>query len=448
MKHRMICQPKQAKEGGHLEWWQLSLLGVGCTTGTGFFLGTSIGIKESGYSILLTLFLAAIATYLVFEALAKLIAQEPLDGSYRTYAKKAFGHWAGFMNGWIYWSSEMMILGSTLTALGLFSQYWFPHVPLWIFASFFALSGLIIVMAGGKSFEKAENIFALIKIAALFMFILLSILTLAGVLDIRKPALHYPANRGQFFSRGGLGVWTGFIYSFYAFAGIEVIGLMATNLKKPADAPKSGKAMLLVLAGLYFVSIILALLLVPIQSFSTNESPFLTALKNYDWPIIVHLFNGALIIAGFSTVVASLYCVTLMLINLAAEGDAPKWFRRKETGPKEKLPYPALGLTAFGVGLSILAALFLPKHMYEYITTAGSLMLMYTWLFILMTAWKLLKPHPRQLFKMAAAGGFITLAVIGTTFEKTSRTGFFISLLFLLIIIGVTFFMRRKWQSP
>ena len=53
-----------------LKWWQLSLIGIGCTIGTGFF-GSSIGIKIGGSSIILILILTGFTTYIVFEALAK-----------------------------------------------------------------------------------------------------------------------------------------------------------------------------------------------------------------------------------------------------------------------------------------------------------------------------------------------------------------------------------------
>ena len=54
----------------NLKWWQLSLIGIGCTIGTGF-LGSSIGIKIGGSSIILILILTGFTTYIVFEALAK-----------------------------------------------------------------------------------------------------------------------------------------------------------------------------------------------------------------------------------------------------------------------------------------------------------------------------------------------------------------------------------------
>ena len=68
----MTCHDvnNETKEKKDLKWWQLSLIGIGCTIGTGF-LGSSIGIKIGGSSIILILILTGFTTYIVFEALAK-----------------------------------------------------------------------------------------------------------------------------------------------------------------------------------------------------------------------------------------------------------------------------------------------------------------------------------------------------------------------------------------
>src|ERR1700719_151260 len=126
------CSPGntgKAKGGNEekLKWWQLSLTGVGCTIGTGYFLGSSIGIKETGPSIVISFVLAALGTYIVFNQLAKMTAKDPQDGSFCYYAKKAYGRWAGFSCGWNYWSSNILIMGSQLTALSILSKFWFPH---------------------------------------------------------------------------------------------------------------------------------------------------------------------------------------------------------------------------------------------------------------------------------------------------------------------------------
>lgn len=162
-------------ENANLTWWQLSLIGVGCTIGTGFFLASGIAIKMTGPSVILAFIMAATATYIVFEALAKMIAMDPQKGSFRTYAKKAYGRWAGFSSGWVYWSSEILIIGSQLTAISLLTKFWFPNIKLWIFAAIYAVLGLIVLFIGAKAFGKLESVFAVMKIAAIFMFIIIVI---------------------------------------------------------------------------------------------------------------------------------------------------------------------------------------------------------------------------------------------------------------------------------
>lgn len=95
---------------GKLAWWQLSLIGVGCIIGTGLFLGSSIAIKMTGPSVILVFVLAAIGSFIVYDALGRMSANDPQKGSFRSYAKKAFGSSVAFSSGWIYWMSEMFIL--------------------------------------------------------------------------------------------------------------------------------------------------------------------------------------------------------------------------------------------------------------------------------------------------------------------------------------------------
>ena len=91
---------------GQLLWWQLSLIGIGCTIGTEYFLVSGIGIKITGPSMVFSFILAALGTYIVFHFLAKMTLEEPQEGSFCYYAGKAYGQWAGFSCGWNYWSSK------------------------------------------------------------------------------------------------------------------------------------------------------------------------------------------------------------------------------------------------------------------------------------------------------------------------------------------------------
>ncbi|TCM96352.1 amino acid/polyamine/organocation transporter (APC superfamily) [Paenibacillus sp. BK033] len=427
-----------------LKWWQLSLMGVACTIGTGYFLGTGVGIRIGGPGILLAFLLAAFSTFVVFDLLARMTADDPLDGSFCAYANKAFGRWAEFSSGWVYWSSELLIMGSQMAALSLFTRLWFPNVPLWIFASVYAFLGICIIAIGTKGFERMEHVFAVMKLAAIILFILIAALALFGVFGTGK---HKPGWPVPLFPHGLKGGWSSMIYAFYSFGGIEVMGLLAIRLKEPKEAPKAGRVMISVLTALYLVSLTLALSLAPWSTIDHKESAFVSSLEGYGIAFVPHLFNAVFIIAGFSTMIASLFAVTKIMVTLAKDGNAPKLFAKVGKG-KRSMPYFAFGLTIVMLAGSILMALLMPDSVYEYITTAAAQMLLYNWIFTLMTAGKLLRLSMWGQIKRWIGVGIIVLAVTGTLFHHTSRPGFFISIGFLALIGGLTLLMQKRWKSP
>jgi len=429
---------------GRLSWWQLSLLGIGCTLGTGFFLGTSMAIHKSGPAVVIPFLLAAIATYIVYDALVKMSVDNPDKGSFRTYAKQAFGNWAGFSNGWIYLISEMLIMGSQLTALGIFTKLWFPTLSLWVAASIYAALGLAVILMGMKGFEKFQNIFGALKAAAVVMFIIVAVVLIIKGFNSESTTLDsLHANYEEFFSQGVKGLWLGLLYAFYAFGGIEVMGLMVIDLKNPKEAPKAGKVMLIAITVIFLMAIMLALALVSWKDFTIEESPFITALNGYHIPFFADIFNGVLIIAGFSTMVASLYAVITILITLAEDHDAPASLAKKG---KMKVPIPAFLFLASGLIITIVIGFLMPEKIFEYLVTAAGLMLIYNWLFILVTYRKLMKLSKWEHVKNGIGMVLIAVTVSGTLGEKTSRLGFFVSLLFI-VLIGIATWIVVKRQS-
>lgn len=432
---------------GDLSWWQLSLIGIGCTIGTGYFLGSSIGVKITGASIVFSFLLAALGTYIVFSVLAKMTAKDPQEGSFCYYAGKAYGKWAGFSCGWNYWCSNILIMGSQLTALSILSRFWFPHVPLWVFAAGYAIVSIIVVLMGTKGFDKIENILAIVKFAAIVMFIILALAAIFGWIsgDAKQPTL--PTKKDILFLDGFKGFWASLIYAYYAYGGIEVIGLMAMQLKNKKDAPKSGQIMLMILTLVYALSLGLAVSMVSLHSFNEKESPFVTALSDYHLAFFPHVFNGAIIIAGFSTMTASLFGVTNLLVTLANDGDAPAIFAKKSKKLKN-LPLPSLGLASLGLVASIITALLLPGKIYEYITTAAGILLLYNWFFIIISSFKILTYTIWSKILSYLGIALIFAAISGTLLEKEIRPGFYLSLLFVLIISLVCLRMKKSWNKP
>ncbi|MEY2371123.1 MULTISPECIES: amino acid permease [Lysinibacillus] len=432
---------KSAK--GSMAWWQLSLLGIGCTLGTGFFLGTSMAIHKSGPAVLIPFLLAAICTYIVYDALVKMSVENPDKGSFRTYAKQAFGRWAGFSNGWVYLISELLIMGSQLMALGIFTKFWFPALPLWVAASIYAAIGLVVILTGMKGFENFQNIFGALKAAAIIMFIIVAVfIIMRGTPSTTMASLQ--ANYEAFFSQGLKGIWLGLLYAFYAYGGIEVMGLMVIDLKNPKEAPKAGRIMLIVITVIFIMAIALALALVTWKDFSIDESPFITALQGYHIPYVADIFNGVLIIAGFSTMVASLYAVITILTTLAEDHDAPAVLAKKG---KMKVPFPALLFLTSGLVITIVIGFLMPEKIFEYLITAAGLMLIYNWLFILVTYWKLMELTKWGHVKNGMGMLLIAVTVSGTLGEKTSRLGFYVSLLFIVLISVATWIVVKRQKN-
>ncbi|WP_339280753.1 amino acid permease [Lysinibacillus sp. FSL P2-0066] len=428
---------------GSMAWWQLSLLGIGCTLGTGFFLGTSMAIHKSGPAVLIPFLLAAICTYIVYDALVKMSVENPDKGSFRTYAKQAFGHWAGFSNGWVYLISELLIMGSQLMALGIFTKFWFPALPLWIAASIYAAIGLVVILTGMKGFENFQNIFGALKAAAIIMFIIVAVvIIMRGTSSTTMASLQ--ANYEAFFSQGIKGIWLGLLYAFYAYGGIEVMGLMVIDLKNPKEAPKAGRIMLSVITFIFIMAIALALALVAWKDFSIDESPFITALQGYHIPFVADIFNGVLIIAGFSTMVASLYAVITILTTLAEDHDAPAILAKKG---KMKVPFPAFLFLTSGLVITIVIGFLMPEKIFEYLITAAGLMLIYNWLFILVTYWKLMELTKWGHVKNGIGMLLIAVTVSGTLGEKTSRLGFYVSLLFIVLISVATWIVVKRQRN-
>ena len=130
---------------------------------------------------------------------------------------------------------------------------------------------------------------------------------------------------------------------------------------------------------------------------------------------------------------ASLFSVTTILTTLSEEGDAPAIFS-KQTKKKFKMPLPAIALTSIGLILSIVTSLLLPDKVYEYITTAAALMLLYNWFFILIMYQRLIEPTKADKVKRIIGMILVAAAVSGALFHPTSRPGFFISLVFVSVI--------------
>ncbi|KHE67239.1 amino acid permease, partial [Halobacillus sp. BBL2006] len=432
---------KEIKKGkGNLSWWQLSLIGIGSIIGAGFFLGTGLSIKTAGPAILIGYLIAGITTYFVFSALAEMTVNDQEKGSFRMYAEKAFGHSMGFISGWMYWLSGLLIMSSEIVALSTFTQFWFPNIPLWIFSIIYASLGFGINLLGVKNFGQIESLFAIVKLSTLVVFIGFGALILFGVIDPKQATSVHQAGISEWFPHGWRGLWSALIFIFFSFGGIAVVGVASSELEHKKNITKAGTALILVLVSIYLLSLFFVLNMVDWSIIDESESPFVTALSAFHIPYLDSIFNLVIISAAFSTMVGALFSISHVMVSLSEDGDAPESLKEKNS---RGVAMKSLGLTAGGLAVSILFSYLLPDTMYEYVTTAAGVMLILNWGIILASHIKLHPTYDQNNDRFKAFGypytsyigiGFILLTISGALFHGNERIGLFVSIGLILII--------------
>ncbi|MEN6351180.1 MAG: amino acid permease, partial [Syntrophomonas sp.] len=435
VKHRYEQKITKGKE---MRWWDLSLIGTGSVIGAGFFLGSALSIQRAGPSLLIVYLLGGFTAFVVFSALADMSVNDPQEGSFRVYARKAFGHSMGFMSGWMYWLAGILIVSSEIAALSIFSRFWFPTTPIGVFTAFYSLLGLAIILLGVKDFGKVESWLGLLKTSSLLVFILLGVLLLSGIITPQAPNTANflsSAAPDKWFAHGITGTWTAMIFVLFSYGGIEVMGILSCELKNHREIGKAGRVMLISLTLVYTLALFFVFILVPWQTVNPSQSPFVTALTVFRLSFANSLLNLIIISAAFSTMVGALFAITNVMVSLAEDQNAPaKLADRNARG----VPVPALKVTSAGLVIAVILSFLLPNTVYEYLTAAAGVMLILNWIIILSSQ---LRNRPNYMensprlnmfgypYTSYVAIGLIIFTIIGALLSTGERIGVIISLL-------------------
>src|SRR5215469_5006369 len=66
---------------------QVAMIGLGCTIGTGLFLGSAIGVKLAGPAVVLSFVVGGIIALTVMWALAEMSVEHPAAGAFGLHAE-------------------------------------------------------------------------------------------------------------------------------------------------------------------------------------------------------------------------------------------------------------------------------------------------------------------------------------------------------------------------
>lgn len=308
------------------------MMGLGSAIGAGLFLGTGVGIKAAGPAVLLAYIAAGAIVVLVMQMLGEMAAARPASGSFSSYAEMAFGRWAGFSLGWLYWFMLVMVMGAEMTGASAFMGQWFGVDP-WIPALVCVVIFAIVNLGAVRGFGEFEFWFAFIKIAVIVIFLVVGFLLIFGLLPGHEFVGTANIAAAGFMPNGISGVAAGLLAVAFAFGGIEIVTIAAAESDNPVASVRTAVRSVVWRISLFYLGAVLVIcFLLPYDQIdgakSAAESPFTIILGMADIPGIVGIMEVVIVVALLSAFNAQIYGTSRFVYSLGVRGDAPAIFAK------------------------------------------------------------------------------------------------------------------------
>jgi AAT family amino acid transporter len=352
---------------------QLTMMGLGSAIGAGLFLGSGAGVQAAGPAVLISYLVAGTLIILVMWALGEMAAANPNSGAFSVYAEKAMGRTAGATVGWLWWLQLVVVIAAeALGAAGLLFTVW-PVIPVWVLSLVFMALFTAINLAGVNNFGEFEFWFAILKVAAILMFLGIGTALLLGLLpDAPSPGLGNIT--GNFAPAGLGGIATALFVVIFAFGGTEIVSVAAAETENPRHSVAQAiRTVLWRILVFYIGSVFVIAAVLPATSASL-ASPFAGVLDAARIPGAGTAITLVAVIALLSALNANLYGASRMIYSLAQREEAPRFLSKLN---KARVPMIAVGVSvAFGFIAAVLELLFPEQILPALFQLVGSTCLM------------------------------------------------------------------------
>lgn len=363
---------------------QMAMIAMGGAIGTGLFLGSGFAVGLAGPGVILSYVIGVLICLIMMYALSEMTIVHPTAGSFGVYAEKYVNPWAGFTVRYTYWLAQVVAIGGEVVAAAIYTKFWFPDVPMWIWVIVYSAALVAVNMTAVKNFGEFEYWFAMIKVSAIVMFIILGIgYIFTGFGQAAPIGLSNWTAHGGFLPNGIEGVFKAMLIVIFSFYGVEVIAVTAGEAKDPEETvPRAMKTMVARLSLFYIFAIALVVAVVPWTQAGLSESPFVTVFRTVGIPYAAGIMNFVVLTAALSSMNTNLYLTGRMLFSLSRSGFAPKVFGEVSThgSPRSAVLASTIGLFA-AAALSVLY----PDSAYMYLFGISIFGGIFVWIMVLYT---------------------------------------------------------------
>jgi L-asparagine transporter-like permease len=442
---------------------RITMIAIGGAIGTGLFLGSGLAISLAGPAVLISYAIGAVVALLLMGCLAEMTVAHPTSGSFGAYAEVYLGPLAGFLVRYAYWTSIVLAVGTEVTAVALYMQYWFPGTPGWLWITAFSALLVGINARSVNVFGAVEYAFSAIKITAIVIFILLASYVVwhapappaaaAANTQLATPGFQNYFAYGGFFPKGLWGAWAAVLVAMFSYLSIEMIAVAAGEAAQPEKAiTRAFRSTVARLILFYLLTLALVLAVVPWPAAGLDESPFVKVMRALHVPGAAGVFNFVILVAALSAMNSQLYITTRMMFSLSRAGYAPRRFGALST---RGVPLQALLLSGLGVTLAVVLSVLAPKSSFILMVSIASFGAMFTWMMIFVTHYAFRKARAATAaplgFRMwgfpltTLLGAALMAAVLLTT---AFTTAFRMTLVFGLPFLAILSLIYRLRYRP
>lgn len=351
----------------------ITLMGLGVMIGTGIFVLTGIVAADyAGPGLMLSFVLAAIVCVFVCLAYSELASFIPVAGSSYTYAYVSLGELFGWLVGWSlileYSVGASAVAGgwsayftSILKDAGILIPEALTKVPseggiMNLPAMLIVAAVIFFLVRGVRESATANKALVFIKIATIFLFILLA-----------APHIN-PANWTPFLPYGWAGVSAGTAVLFFSYLGFDSLSTAAEETRNPARDMPIGIIASLTLTTLLYIAVSAVMTgVLPYTQLST-AAPASYVLQQIGYRVgSAVIGTGA--ICGLSTVLlVMIYAQTRAFFAMSRDGLIPAFLC--QVHPRYRTPHRITLIV--GIAVALIAG-FTPIHIVAEMCSAGTI---------------------------------------------------------------------------
>ncbi|MGW4144062.1 amino acid permease [Streptomyces mirabilis] len=335
---RLVAEGGQG-EGGSLRrslgLWQLTMISIGATLGTGIFVVLGEAVPKAGPAVTLSFVIAGLTALFSALSYAELAGTIPVAGSSYSYAYATMGELIAWICGWclvleygvsvaavaVGWGEYLNELLAGTIGVTIPNALSAPPGDGGIFnlpALIVVLLAMAFLLGGAKESARANTIMVAVKIVALLLFCAI------GIQGFKS------GNYEHFMPLGMAGVSAAGATLFFSYIGFDAASTAGEEAKDPQrDLPRAIMLSLVIVTAQYVVVAAVAVGAKPWRKFNDSEAALAEIMKN----VTGQTFWGTLLAAGAVIAIASvvltvLYGQTRILFAMSRDGLVPKVFSR------------------------------------------------------------------------------------------------------------------------